>query len=108
MQEGWGLAANSSAWKKNVGSSEGLVSVQYRDGSRDHHHPYGLPIVKREKKMNNYKPFSLYRHKDYVVPRSLKEAYGQDVELYVEPERRTDLLPIALVLTLIALTIVLL
>ena len=33
-----------------------------------------------------YKPFSEYRHKDYMTPRSLKEAYGRDVDLYVEEE----------------------
>lgn len=26
----------------------------------------------------NFKPFSEYRHKDYVIPRSMKEAYGSE------------------------------
>ena len=34
----------------------------------------------------SYRPFSEYRQKDYMTPRSLKEAYGRDVDLYVEEE----------------------
>jgi len=34
----------------------------------------------------NYKTFGEFRHKDYVIPRSMNEAYGRDVKLYVEEE----------------------
>lgn len=45
--------------------------------------------------------FSEYRRKDYVVPRSMKEAYGRDVQLYVEEESKvtkTDLFVSALII----------
>ena len=44
-----------------------------------------------------YKPFSEYRHKDYVTPRSMKEAYGHDPVLYTveEEEEEKDLAPLA-------------
>lgn len=32
----------------------------------------------------NFKPFSEYRHKDYVIPRSMKEAYGHEPVLYTD------------------------
>lgn len=41
-----------------------------------------------------YKPFSEYRHKDYVTPRSMKEAYGHDPVLYTDEEEK-DLTPLA-------------
>jgi len=31
----------------------------------------------------NYKHFSEYRHKDYHIPRSMREAYGWEPPLYV-------------------------
>ena len=31
-----------------------------------------------------HKYFSEYRHKDYRTPRSTREAFGRDVDLYVE------------------------
>jgi len=45
--------------------------------------------------------FSEYRHKDYVVPRSMKEAYGRDVQLCVEEESKvtkTDIFVSALII----------
>ena len=45
--------------------------------------------------------FSEYRRKDYVVPRSMKEAYGRDVQLYVEEESKvtkTDIFVSALII----------
>ncbi len=45
--------------------------------------------------------FSEYRRKDYVVPRSMKEAYGKDVQLYVEEESKitkTDVFVSALII----------
>lgn len=36
----------------------------------------------------HYKPFSEYRHKDYVTPRSMKEAYGHEPVLYTDEEER--------------------
>ena len=46
--------------------------------------------------------FSEYRRKDYVVPRSMKEAYGRDVQLHVEEESKvtkTDIFVSALIIT---------
>jgi hypothetical protein len=40
--------------------------------------------------MRDYKPWSEYRRKDYVVARSMKEAFGHDVKLYVAEERQID------------------
>ena len=47
--------------------------------------------------------FSEYRCKDYVVPRSMKEAYGRDVQLYVSDEEeskitKTDVIVSALII----------
>ena len=40
--------------------------------------------------MDNYKPFTEYRRKDYVFPRSMKEAYMCDVKLYIKEEPKID------------------
>lgn len=40
--------------------------------------------------MNDFRPFSEYRQKDYVTPRSLKDIYGYEPELYVEKDVRGD------------------
>ena len=37
---------------------------------------------------NNYKHFSAYRRKDYVTPRSTREAFGYDTPLYVKVDTR--------------------
>lgn len=34
----------------------------------------------------DFKPFSEYRHKDYVTPRSMKEIYGHEPLLFGEQE----------------------
>jgi hypothetical protein len=44
----------------------------------------------KERVMNNYKPFTEYRRKDYVFPRSMKEAYMCDVKLYIKEEPKID------------------
>lgn len=37
--------------------------------------------------MQPYRPFSAYRPHDYRIPRSMRETYGKDVDLYVAPVR---------------------
>lgn len=46
--------------------------------------------------------FSEYRHKDYIVPRSMKEAYGRQVNLYIPPEKR-DYSPVVIASGMLAL-----
>lgn len=46
------------------------------------------------KPTRDYKPFSEYRHKDYVTPRSTKQAYGYDTVLYTVEEEK-ELTPLA-------------
>lgn len=51
----------------------------------------------------NFKPFSEYRHKDYVTPRSMKEAYGYDIELHTEEEPPTDYVALGVLFVLVLL-----
>lgn len=50
-----------------------------------------------------YKPFSEYRHKDYVTPRSMKEAYGYDTELDTDEEPPTDYVALVVLFVLVLL-----
>ena len=53
----------------------------------------------------NFKPFSEYRDKDYVTPRSMKEAYGHDPVLYtIEEEKELSLLTWMRVVTVVFLS----
>ena len=45
------------------------------------------------KPTRDFKPFSEYRHKDYVTLRSMKEAYGYDPVLYTVVEEK-DVTPL--------------
>lgn len=50
-----------------------------------------------------YKPFSEYRHKDYVTPRSMKEVYGHEPVLYTEEEPPTDYVALGVLFVLVLL-----
>ena len=45
-------------------------------------------MSKYDRGNEKFQPFSEYRHKDYVTPRSLKEIYGYEPHLHVEEQER--------------------
>lgn len=50
-----------------------------------------------------YKPFSEYREKDYRTPRTIRQAYGYDVELHTDEEPPTDYVALVVLFVLVLL-----